>query len=115
MSLASHEPGWVWVHLALADARCRSWIVQHAPVSDSARELLAGSDQHVRLDVLGHEIVGVVPDLQQELGEHTDALVRLRFVLTERMLITARQRPVHSVETTRRALERLAATSTLDQ
>ncbi|HEV2631245.1 MAG TPA: CorA family divalent cation transporter [Pseudolabrys sp.] len=105
VSLASHEPGWVWVHLALADARCRSWIVQHAPVSDSARELLAGSDQHVRLDVLGHEIVGVVPDLQQELGEHTDALVRLRFVLTERMLITARQRPVHSVETTRRALE----------
>jgi zinc transporter len=31
--------------------------------------------------------------------------VRLRFVMTDRMVITARQRPVHSVENTRRAIE----------
>lgn len=104
-ALASHEPGWVWVHLALADARCRSWISRHAPVSDAARDVLSGADQHVRLDVLGHEIVGVVPDLHQEFDQHTDSLVRLRFVLSERLLITARQRPVHSIDTTRRAIE----------
>lgn len=104
-ALGAHEPGWVWIHLALADARCRAWIAQHAPISDSARELLGGADQHVRLDVLGHEIVGVVPDLHQELAHATDSLVRLRFVLSERMLITARQRPVHSIETTRRSVE----------
>jgi len=31
--------------------------------------------------------------------------VRLRFVMTERMLITARQRPGHSIESNRRAIE----------
>lgn len=103
-ALAIHGEGWIWVHLGLADTRCRSWIAQ-APISDLAREVLAGPDRHLRLDVLGHEIVGVVPDLHQEFAETSDDLVRLRFVMTERMLITARQRPVHSVETTRRAID----------
>lgn len=104
-ALADHGLGWTWVHLALADVRCRTWIAQHAPVSELAREVLAGPDQHVRLDMLGHEIVGVVPDLQQDFAKPSEDIVRLRFVMTERMLITARQKPVHSVETNRRAIE----------
>lgn len=103
-ALAAHGGGWVWVHLALADNRCRSWISQHAPLSDIAREVLAGPDKHLRLDILGNEIVGVLPDLHQNFAEATDDLVRLRFVMTERMMITARQQPVHSVEHNRRAL-----------
>lgn len=104
-ALAGHGGGWVWVHLALADKRCRGWIAQHAPLSDMAREVLAGPDKHLRLDILGQEIVGVMPDLHQGLTEESDDLVRLRFVMTERMLITARQQPVHSVEVNRRAIE----------
>ena len=104
-ALAEHDGGWTWVHLALADNRCRTWIAQHAPLSELAREVLAGPDKHLRLDIIGHEIVGVVPDLHQGLAQVSDDLVRLRFVMTERMLITARQQPVHSVESNRRAVE----------
>ena len=104
-SLASHDGAWIWVHLALADTRCRSWIAQHAPVSEIGRDVLSGPDRHLRLDILGQEIVGVVPDLHQDFAQPGQDLVRLRFVMTERMLITARQRPAHSVETNRRAIE----------
>lgn len=109
-ALAAPAPGWIWVHLALADKRCRSWIAHYAPLSEMAREVLAGPDKHLRFDILGHEIVGqeivgVVPDLHQGLTEESDDLVRLRFVMTGRMLITARQQPVHSVESNRRAIE----------
>lgn len=104
-ALADRGGGWIWVHLALADKRCRGWIAQHAPLSEMAREVLAGPDKHLRLDILGHEIVGVVPDLHQGFAQESDDLVRLRFVMTERMLITARQQPVHSIETNRRAIE----------
>lgn len=96
---------WIWVHLALADNRCRGWIAQHAPISELAREVLASPEKHLRLDVLGDEIVGVVPDLQQDFVETGEDLVRLRFVMTDRMMITARQHPVHSVEHVRRAIE----------
>jgi len=104
-ALAEYGSGWIWLHLALADTRCRTWIAQHAPVSDLAREMLAGPDRHLRLDILGHEIVGVLPDLHQEFAQLGENLVRLRFVLTERMLITARQQPAHSIESNRRAIE----------
>jgi zinc transporter len=89
-ALADHGGGWVWLHLALADTRCRAWIARYAPVSELAREVLAGPDRHLRLDILGQEIAGVLPDLHQEFAQLGENLVRLRFVMTERMLITAR-------------------------
>lgn len=104
-ALAEHGAGWIWVHLGLADTRCRAWIGQHAPVSDIARELLTGQDRHLRVDIVGQEIMGVLPDLNQEFAEPGEDLVRLRFVMTERMLITARLQPVHSIEVNRRAIQ----------
>ncbi len=104
-ALGEHRGGWVWVHLALADNRCRSWIASYAPLSELAREVLSGPDKHLRLDIIGDEIVGVMPDLHQGLIEESDDIVRLRFVMTERMMITARQQPVHSVEHSRRAID----------
>lgn len=104
-ALETPGSGWTWVHLGLADTRCRTWIGQHAPLSDIAREILLGTEEHLRLDILGHEILGVLPDLQQDLAHSTDDLVRLRFVMTDRMVITARRKPVHSVELTRRTVD----------
>ena len=103
-TIASHV-GWTWVHLSLADARCRNWIAQSAPLSELAREVLLGADEHMRLDLIGQEIVGVMPDLQQELSQTGTSLVRVRFVLTERLLISARRTPAQSMEHNRRAIE----------
>ncbi len=104
-AIAEHSASWIWIHLGLADNRCRAWIANHAPTSSLAREVLAGPDQHLRLDILGNEIVGVIPDLHQEFDAAGDDLVRLRFVMTERLLITSRQRPVHSIDINRRAIK----------
>jgi zinc transporter len=103
-ALSAHG-GWTWVHIGLADARARTWIAHHAPVSDMAREVIAGADEHIRLDILGSEIIGVMPDLHQMFAQPSEDIVRLRFVMTDRMLITARRTPVHSLELTRRSIE----------
>jgi len=103
-AIADHA-GWTWVHLSLADTRCRVWLAQSAPLSELARETLLGPDEHMRLDVLGREIVGVMPDLQQELSQIGHSLVRVRFVMTERLLISARRTPAHAVEQNHRAIQ----------
>jgi zinc transporter len=54
-ALADPRAGWVLVHLALTDIRCRKWIARHAPVSELARDVPAGPDTQLRLDSLGHE------------------------------------------------------------
>jgi zinc transporter len=97
--------GWTWVHVGLSDARARNWLARHAPVSEVAREVLTGADEHLRLDNYGSEFVGTVPDLHQEFAEAGEDLVRLRFVMTDRLLITARRQPVHALELTRRLME----------
>lgn len=97
--------GWTWVHVGLADARARTWIAQHAPVSNLARQALSGPDEHIQLDSQAGEIIGVMPDLHQTLGQAGEKIVRFRFVLTDRMLITARHSPVHALELTRRSFE----------
>jgi zinc transporter len=74
-------------------------------LSELARETLLDSEEHLRLDLLGNEIVGVVPDLHQEIAQASDNIVRLRFAMTDRLFVSARRKPVHSVETNRRAIE----------
>jgi zinc transporter len=102
-ALARSE-GWTWVHLSLADTRCRTWVSQTS-LSDLAREVLVGPEEHLRIDVLGQEVVGVVPDLHQEIAQVSDTIGRLRFVMTGRMLISARRTPLHSVQMTQRAID----------
>jgi zinc transporter len=99
------DTGWTWVHVGLADARARAWLTRQAPVSEIAREVLTGSDDHLRLDIAGGEFVGVMPDLHRSFAHPTDDLVRLRFAMTGRLLITARRQAVHALELTRRSIE----------
>jgi len=97
--------GWVWLHLALTDTRAREWIASHAPLTDRGRMSLTGPDDHLHLDVVGREIIGTIPDLRRELGKGSEELGRLRFVMTERVLISGRRKPSQAIEETRRAIE----------
>jgi zinc transporter len=97
--------GWWWVHTALADARCRIWLERSAPMSATAREVLLGPDEHLRLDVVQDEVIGVLPDFQRDLAQASDTFARWRFVMTNRLLITARRHPLHSIELARRSTE----------
>src|SRR5262249_6784140 len=97
--------GWFWIHAGLADTRCRTWLEQNAPSSPVGREILLGPDEHLRLDVTPDAIAGVLPDLQRDLAEASMEFGRYRFVMTPRMLITARRHPLHSIELTRRSVE----------
>ncbi|OQW56351.1 MAG: hypothetical protein A4S14_00335 [Proteobacteria bacterium SG_bin9] len=102
----TNPDGWVWLHFGLADQRCRDWLSRTSLISEAAREILLDTDEHIRLDFYGNEIVGVLPDLHQEFAdEDADDLVRLHFVSTDRLFISARRRPLHSIEKTRRAID----------
>lgn len=102
-AMASRD-GWFWIHLARADNRCRNWVEHHAPLSEIVREILLGDEDHQRLEVYGREIVGVIPDLQLEFDNPTEELGRLRFGMTDRLLVTMRRVPLRSIENVRRSI-----------
>ncbi len=93
--------GWVWVHLSRADNRCRHWVENHAPLSEVVREILLSEEEHQRLEIYGREIVGLIPDLQLEFDHPTEELGRLRFGMTNRLLVTIRRIPLRSIDNVR--------------
>ncbi|ARQ00467.1 CorA family divalent cation transporter [Pseudorhodoplanes sinuspersici] len=103
-SAIATRDGWFWIHLARADNRCRNWVENHAPLSEIVCEILLGDEEHQRLEVYGREIVGVIPDLQLEFDHPTEELSRLRFGMTDRLLVTMRRVPLRSVENVRHAI-----------
>src|SRR5262245_24244762 len=72
--LARTASGWLWLHVSLSNRRCHDWLAGRAPVSEFARETLLDPDEHIRLEVFGDEIAGVLPDLHQEFMQEGDDL-----------------------------------------
>ena len=97
--------GWLWLHCNLSNRRCHDWLGTNLPLSAIARETLLDSDEHIRLDIFGDEIVAVLPDLHQEFLQEGDDLVRVHFVISPRLMITARRKPLRAIELTRRAID----------
>ncbi|MDQ8729061.1 CorA family divalent cation transporter [Bradyrhizobium sp. LHD-71] len=97
--------GWLWLHFSLANRRCHDWLATRAPLSDIARETLLDPDEHIRLDIFGDEIAGVLPDLHQEFMQEGDDLMRVHFAISPRLMITTRRRPLRAIELTRRAID----------
>ncbi len=100
-----HPEGWLWVHVSLADARARDWIDRFADLPEAARAILLSDDEHLRLDVVEEAVVGVLADLRRDFDRTSDEVGRLRFALTDRLLISARRRALLSVEEARKSID----------
>lgn len=103
--------GWLWLHLNLADARVAPYLRAAArDVPPAALDLLLSADDHQQLHADGACVYGVFADLVYRLGGPTDDLGLLRFVATEKVLLTGRRDGLNALEAVRRSLR--AATNT---
>jgi zinc transporter len=98
--------GLLWLHFNLTDARALQWLAQislHAP--EQARALLLSKDTYQQLHATDDSIYGVISDLLRDIDEATEDTGYLRFVMTERLLISGRHHALCAVDATRRSLE----------
>jgi zinc transporter len=106
--LASAEPpdaGWRWLHINLADQRCRTWLAALAGVPKVDLDFLQSGDDVQQLVATDESIRGVLSDTIQNFDGRSEDFAYLRFVMTGRMLITARRKAMHSAEMIRRQVE----------
>ena len=66
--------------------------------------MLLGSDTHMRIEVCGNGLAGIVGDLHHEFAEQSDKLDVLRLYLDNRCLISARREPLQAIDKLRRAI-----------
>jgi zinc transporter len=99
------EDGWLWLHFSLTDRLARDWLSSLEQLPDDARALFLAGDEPIGLRTSGHVIYGVIADFHSELDGESDHLGRLRFALSERLVISGRRHPLRSVEEMHRAIK----------
>ena len=104
--IAFTQDGLLWLHLNLADSRALQWLASGGPeIPAPARMLLASNDTYQQLHATSDVVYGVISDLKRDIGDATEETGYLRFVMTERVLVSGRHHALCAVDATRRALE----------
>jgi zinc transporter len=96
----------LWLHFNLADGRALQWLAQaelHAP--EQARALLLSKDTYQQLHTSDDSVYGVISDLLRDIDVATEETGYLRFLMTERILVSGRHHALCAVDATRRSLE----------
>lgn len=102
---ALHEPGgWIWLHLALTDPAARAWIERSAPIPPRARDVLLSDDDHLALEPVEGGVAGVFADLLREFEGESRGLGRLRFALTNELVVSGRRDALGAIARTREAI-----------
>lgn len=99
------EDGWLWLHFSLTDRLARDWISSLEQLPEEVRALFLASDDPIGLQAGGGVIYGVIADFHSELAGESDHIGRLRFALSERLVISGRRHPLRSVEEIHRAIK----------
>lgn len=92
------DEGWLWLHLNLADWRCRRWLGETFGLP---RELVADvADAPVRQHVSARQDVlyGHLADFRRDFDSDSTEFAWLHFILGAKVLITGRVRAVQSAE-----------------
>jgi zinc transporter len=103
--LGFDRDGWYWLHFNLADSRAQQWLAG-VELPPPALALLQTKETYQQLHSVESCVYGVIADLIRDIADATEDTGFLRFVMTERLLITGRYQALCAVDTARRALER---------
>lgn len=100
------EPGgWVWLHFGLTEPGVRSWIEHEAPLPERAKAILLSEDEHLLLEPIEGGVAGVFADLLREFEGENRQLGRLRFALTDELVISGRRDALGAIQRTLQAID----------
>jgi zinc transporter len=93
--IEQRHDGWLWLHFNLADQRVAPALGAFA-LPPPALALLRSHDEHQQLHAVDDCTYGVIADLVQRIDAGGDDAGHLRFVMTDRLLLSARHHALKS-------------------
>lgn len=100
------DGGFVWLHLALSDARVPKFLEGLGVFPPEAQATLTDRDNHVVLAADDGVLHGVFTDIERAFDHDTEDIGWFRFAVSERLIVTARLHPLRCVEAARFAVDR---------
>ena len=96
---------WEWIGFALTDARARSYINAMKQRPDDVRDCLLDQDEHVFVEHEHGWVFGALPDIRHMHYSDAPDLGVFRFAYDGTLLITARRRPLQTIDDIRGEME----------
>ncbi len=100
--------GWLWVHLALSDARTPALIERIATLPQSALSTLTSHDTQAAVTISDDMVYGTLVDFERTFDAETKTIGWLHFAVTEKVIITTRLHPLRSIDRVKSAVEKNA-------
>jgi zinc transporter len=88
----------LWLHFSLANAATESWLRRHLSLPDAFYESLHEHASSTRLEQEEDMLVAVVHDALFDFTFDPESVATVNLCMTPRLLVTARLRPVRSVD-----------------
>src|SRR5882672_10508738 len=76
------------------------WIAHEAPLPERARDILLSDDEHQLLEPIEGGVAGVFADLLRESAGEARELGRLRFALTDTLVVSGRRAALGAIQRT---------------
>ncbi len=106
LSDAEHNDEFIWLHLNLAHAGCERWMRAHLHLPDDFYESLHEGSRSTRIEHVDDALLAVVNDVVFNFGMVSSDISTLWLCANERVLVSARLHPLHSVDKLRSSVKR---------
>ena len=94
-----------WLHFNLTDARARTWLSEEAQLPSAVVAMLLDPQTRTRVARLPSGILAVLVDLQHGFHGDPEEFAELRVYIEPHRVISARRRPLGTVDTLRHELD----------
>jgi zinc transporter len=94
----------LWLHFSLANAACKPWFRQHLTLPDPFYESLQGDSGSTRLEQGANFLVALIHDVHFDFKFDASAISTTSLFIGPRLLLSARLRPLRSVDQLRQAV-----------
>jgi len=98
--------GFVWLHFNLADNAARRWMQEHLALPDVFYETIGDGSRTTRLEHVDERLIAVLNDALFDLDVGIPDVSTLWLCLGRRMLVSARRKPLRSIDRLRHAVRR---------
>ncbi|WP_331373584.1 transporter [Sinorhizobium chiapasense] len=103
--------GWVWLHLALSDARTPALIERISKLPQAAIGTLTSHDTQAAITVSEDVVHGTLVDFERTFDAVTKTIGWLHFAVSDKIIITTRLHPLRSLDRVKAAVEKSAKCS----
>ena len=101
---ASTPGGFLWLHFSLSNAAADRWLRKSLSLPDAFYESLGENIGSTRLEQAGDTLVAVIHDVMFDTSFDSSSVSTVTLAVTPRMVVSARVRPLRSVDRLRAAV-----------